>query len=127
MGVQNPSFGAVTTTMGSRNRAVFVIDVREPLVVRVGEVTLKRGRFDARDGQYGERERVPAERVAVRADERAPLALDALDERAEVAGHLAVKTLARLEARRVRLRLARRAPAGRCSLRSPLRRHDPRG
>ena len=50
-------------------------------MVRVGEIALEGRRLDARDGEDRDGERVAAERVAVRADERAALVLDALDER----------------------------------------------
>jgi len=46
-------------------------DVRETLVVRVGEGPLERRRLDARNRQDGDRERVPPNGIAIRADERA--------------------------------------------------------
>ena len=116
--------------MGSRKRPVFVIDVGEALVVRVGEIALERGRLDAGDGEHGQRERVAAERVAVRADQRAAFVIDAIDQRAQIARQLVVDGLARVEPGRFGLCLAGRAPAGRRALLHLLRghaRHEPDG
>src|SRR5206468_2867121 len=86
-------------------------DVREALVVRVGEIALEGRGLDLVDRQDGEDERLPAERIEVRADDDAPFVGDALSQIFEPLRPPFGQARQRIEPRRSGLRLAPRRAA----------------
>ena len=80
--------------------------VGEPAMVHLRKVALERGRLDRIDRQHGDHERMPAEGVAVLADDHAPLAFHQPGKLLQLGRGGLEAALGRRKAARARLGLA---------------------